>query len=196
LNSLIALDKKVIADEKAILTWDGIERQIPEWNRDLNMREAIKLSAVWFYQVLARRVGYEHMQKMVTKVGYGNQTIGEKEDIDKFWLEGKLRITPQQQIQFLRRFAKKDLPFSGQTMSIVRDIMITKKNPEYTMYGKTGTVGFDGSKIKPQIGWHVGYVEQSKNTYFFATNIEIRNKKDVAARMELTRLCLKDLALL
>jgi beta-lactamase class D len=195
LNSLIALDKKVIADEKAILTWDGIERQIPEWNRDLNMREAIKLSAVWFYQVLARRVGYEHMQKMVAKVGYGNQIIGKKEDIDKFWLEGKLRITPQQQIQFLRRFAKNDLPFSGQTISIVKDIMITKKTPEYTMYGKTGTVGFDG-KIKPQIGWHVGYLEQSKNTYFFATNIEIRNKKDVAARMELTRLCLKDLALL
>jgi beta-lactamase class D len=188
LNSLIALDKKVIADEKAILTWDGIERQIPEWNRDLNMREAIKLSAVWFYQVLARRVGHEHMQKMVAQVSYGNQTIGGKEDIDKFWLEGKLRITPQQQIQFLRRFAKNDLPFSGKTISVVKDIITTKKTPEHTMYGKTGLVG--------QIGWHVGYLEQGKNTYFFATNIEIRNKKDAASRVELTRLCLKDLALL
>jgi beta-lactamase class D len=128
-------------------------------------------------------------------VGYGNQTIGAKEDIDKFWLEGKLRITPQQQIQFLRRFAKNDLPFSGKTISIIKDIITTNKTPEYTMYGKTGTVGFDG-KIKPRIGWNVGYLEQGKNTYFFATNIEIRNKKDAANRVEITRLCLKDLALL
>jgi beta-lactamase class D len=128
-------------------------------------------------------------------VGYGNQTIGAKEDIDKFWLEGKLRITPQQQIQFLCRFAKNDLPFSGKTISIIKDIITTNKTPEYTMYGKTGTVGFDG-KIKPRIGWNVGYLEQGKNTYFFATNIEIRNKKDAANRVEITRLCLKDLALL
>jgi beta-lactamase class D len=195
LNSLIALETKVIADEKAILTWDGIERQVPEWNRDLNMREAIKLSAVWFYQVLARRVGHEQMQKWIAQVGYGNQQIGNKEDIDKFWLEGKLRITPQQQIQFLRRFARKDLPFSPRTLSIVKDIMAIKKTTKYTMYGKTGWVGSDG-KVTPQIGWYVGYLEKGKDTYFFATNIEIRNKKDAAARMELTRLCLKDLALI
>lgn len=56
-----------------------------------------------FYQVLARRVGHEQMQKWVAKVGYGNQKIGNKDDIDKFWLEGELRITPNEQIQFLRR---------------------------------------------------------------------------------------------
>jgi beta-lactamase class D len=43
----------------AILTWDGISRQILEWNRDLNMREAFKCSAVWFDRVLARRVGHD-----------------------------------------------------------------------------------------------------------------------------------------
>lgn len=103
LNSLISLETGVISDETAVLKWDGIQRQVPEWNRDLNMREAFKYSAVWFYQVLARRVGYERMQKMVMQSGYGNQKIGSKEDIDKFWLTGDLRITPQEQIQFLRR---------------------------------------------------------------------------------------------
>lgn len=59
LNSLIALETGAISDEIAVLTWDGIQRKLLEWNRDLNMREAIKLSAIWFYQVLARRVGHE-----------------------------------------------------------------------------------------------------------------------------------------
>ncbi len=76
------------------------------------MREAIKLSAYWFYQVLARRVGHDRMQKWVTQVGYGNRNIGSKEDVDKFWLRGELRITPQEQIQFLQRLYKNDLPFS------------------------------------------------------------------------------------
>jgi beta-lactamase class D len=195
LNSLIALETGAISDEIAVLTWDGIERQIPEWNRDLNMREAIKLSAVWFYQVLARRVGHEQMQKWLTQVSYGNAKIGSREDIDKFWLEGELRITPQEQIQFLRRFYNNDLPFSERSLSIVKDILVMEKTPEYTIRGKTGWAGF-GSTVTPQIGWYVGYLEQGKNVYFFATNIDIRNDKDAAARMELTRRCLKDFALL
>jgi beta-lactamase class D len=195
LNSLIALETGVISDEQTILTWDGISRKVPAWNRDLNMREAIKLSAVWFYQVLARRVGYERMQKWVTQVGYGNQKIGSRNDIDQFWLQGELRITPQQQIQFLRRLYKNDLPFSARALAIVKDIMIMEKTPGYTITGKTGWVGFTDD-IEPKIGWYVGYVEKGKNVYFFATNINIRSEKDPAARLELTRRCLQDLAIL
>lgn len=195
LNSLIALETGAISDEVAVLTWDGIQRKLPAWNRDLNMREAIKLSAYWFYQVLARRVGHDRMQKWVTQVGYGNQKIGSQADIDKFWLRGELRITPEQQIQFLRRFYKNDLPFQARSFSIVKDIMTLEKTPDYTIRGKTGWVGFDDG-VKPQIGWLVGYLEKGKDVYFFATNIEIRNEKDASARMEVTRRCLKDLRLL
>jgi len=195
LNSLISLETGVISNELAVLTWDGIERQIPAWNRDLNMKEAIKISAVWFYKVLARRVGHEQMQKWVAKVGYGNQKIGSKDDIDKFWLNGELRITPNEQIQFLRRLNKNDLPFSERSLSVVKDILIVEQTPDYTLRAKTGLVGF-GEQTESQIGWYVGYLEKNKNVYFFATNIDIRNKNDPAARIELTRRCFKDLALL
>jgi beta-lactamase class D len=195
LNSLIALESGVISNEIAVLTWDGIKRKLPEWNRDLNMREAFKLSAYWFYQVLARRVGYEQMQKWVAQARYGNQNIGGEDDIDKFWLEGELRITPQEQIQFLRRLYTNDLPFSRRSLSIVKDIMVIEQTPDYTIRGKTGWVGF-ADNVTPKIGWLVGYVEKGKNVYFFATNIDIRNKKDPSARMELTRRCFKQLAVL
>jgi beta-lactamase class D len=147
LNSLISLETGVISDELAVLTWDGIQRQIPAWNRDLNMREAIKVSAVWFYQVLARRVGHEQMQKWVAKVGYGNQKIGNKDDIDKFWLEGEMRITPNEQIQFLRRLYKNDLPFSERSLSLVKDIIIVEQIPDYTIRAKTGWANFGGSSL-------------------------------------------------
>ncbi len=193
LNSLISLETGVIPDEIAVLTWDGVTREIPEWNHDLNMREAFKRSAVWFYQVLARRVGHERMQKFVTEVGYGNQKIGGKEDIDKFWLQGALRITPQQQIQFLNRLYKDDLPFSKRSLSIVKDIMVVEQTPDYTIRAKTGLSMLG---VTPEIGWYVGYLEKGKNVYFFAVNIDILSTKDVPIRKELMRRCFKDLELL
>ncbi|MEO1404718.1 MAG: class D beta-lactamase [Cyanobacteria bacterium J06635_1] len=190
LNSLIALETGVIANDLAILTWDGVERSIPTWNRDLNMRTAFRVSAVWFYQVLARRIGHGRMQQWVTEAGYGNQVIGSAEDIDTFWLTGDLRITPEEQIRFLQRLYRDELPFSEETLATVKDIMIVEQTPDYTLRAKTGWA------YQPQIGWYVGYLEQNDNVYFFATNIDIRDQADLADRLEVTRRSLKSLQLL
>jgi beta-lactamase class D len=195
LNSLIALETKVIPNERAVFTWDGIERQVPQWNRDLDLQSAFKLSAIWYYQVLARRVGFDRMQTWVTRVGYGNGNIGTKQDIDRFWLSGQLRITPQAQVQFLRRLEREDLPFSKRSMSIVKQMLIEERTPHYTLRGKTGWVGF-ADRVEPKIGWHVGYLERDRRAYFFATNIDLKTKADAKARQEITRRCLRDFGLL
>lgn len=190
LNSLIALEAGVIDDELSILTWDGVERSIPEWNRDLNMQTAIQISAVWFYQVLARRIGHEEMQQWIAKVGYGNQTIGSADNIDTFWLTGDLRITPRQQIEFLRRLYRNELPFSEDAIATVKNILIVEQTPDYTIRAKTGWA------LAAQVGWYVGYVEQNNNVYFFATNLQLSDSADLDARKEVTRRSLKSLQLL
>ncbi|PZU95759.1 MAG: class D beta-lactamase [Leptolyngbya sp.] len=195
LNSLIALETGVIPNDLAILTWDGIERMVPAWNRDQNMRTAFNLSAVWFYQVLARRVGHDRMQQWVSAAGYGNQTIGSPEAIDRFWLEGNLRITPQQQIEFLQRLSSNELPFSEATITTVKDIMIAERTPGYTLRAKTGWAGLE-EPDQPQIGWYVGYLERGDNVYLFATNVDMRRDSDGPARLELTRRCFETLNLL
>ncbi|MBD2012873.1 hypothetical protein H6F96_02440 [Microcoleus sp. FACHB-53] len=40
-------------------------------------------------------------------------------DIDRFWLQGPLKITPKEQIEFLQRLYRNDLPFSQRTMNLV-----------------------------------------------------------------------------
>jgi beta-lactamase class D len=195
LNSLIALETGVIANDVAVLTWDGIERIFPAWNQDLNLSRAFNLSVVWFYQVLARRIGHDRMQQWVSAAGYGNQTIGSPSEIDSFWLEGDLRTTPQQQIEFLQRLYRNELPFSEAAITMVKDIMIVERTPDYTLRAKTGWAGF-GETDQPQTGWYVGYVEQGDNVYLFATNINIRQNSDGPARLELTRRCLNTLNLL
>jgi beta-lactamase class D len=194
-NSLVALETGVIPDELAVLTWDGIPRTLPTWNRDLNLREAFKISAVWFYQVLARRAGYDVMQQYIQAAEFGNQTIGTPAELDQFWLNGTLQITPEQQVDFLRRLYQDDVPFSARSRTLVKDIMITEQTPDYTIRGKTGWYGFGNDQIT-NIGWYVGYVETSENVYFFATNIDIHKPDDAAARLAITRRCLQELGVL
>ncbi|HEY9801709.1 MAG TPA: class D beta-lactamase [Leptolyngbyaceae cyanobacterium] len=191
-NSLVALETGVIPNDVAVLTWDGIQRQFPIWNQDTNIRQAFKNSTVWFYQVLARRIGYERMNQFIKQVAYGNREIGTPEQIDKFWLEGPLKITPREQIEFLQRLQRQDLPFSQRTLDLVQDIMIYERTPDYVLRGKTGWA----TSLTPNIGWFVGYLEQKNNVYFFATNIDVRNDNDAPARIEVTRRSLKALGLL
>ncbi|MFB2970276.1 class D beta-lactamase [Aerosakkonema sp. BLCC-F183] len=191
-NALVSLETGVIPDDVAVLTWDGIKREIPAWNRDTNLRQAFKDSTVWFYQVLARKIGYPRMQQFIDRVGYGNRQIGTAEQIDRFWLEGPLQITPKQEIEFLRQLEGNNLPFSERTLELVKDIMIVERTPTYTLRGKTGWA----NKVNPNIGWFVGYLQQNNNIYFFATNLAMSNANDAPKRLEITRRSLKVLGLL
>lgn len=191
-NALVALETNVIPDDVAVLTWDGIHREIDAWNHDTNLRQAFKDSTVWFYQVLARRIGYERMQQFINKVGYGNRQIGTAADIDRFWLQKPLQITPKEQIKFLQRLYQGDLPFSQRTINLVKDIMVREQTPDYTLRGKTGWL----TSTKPEVGWFVGYLEQNKNVYFFVTTLDMYKPEDAPARIEITRRSLKDLGLL
>lgn len=166
LNSLIGLETGVIADENFVIPWNGTKYPYPSWNSDQTLKSAIQNSVVWYYQELARRVGEKTMQFWVSKVRYGNADISGK--IDSFWLEGGLRISADEQIDFLKRFYQNELPFSRRSVDIVKSILVLEKNELYTLSGKSGSV----DRKSPHIGWFVGYVEKSGNVYFFAVNIE------------------------
>lgn len=185
-NSLVALETGVVKDENEIIKWDGVKREIPEWNQDHTMKTAIKVSAVWFYQELARCIGEERMQHYINLTNYGNRDIGG--GIDKFWLQGDLRISPKEQIDFLVKLHNSKLPFSPRAIAIVKNIITTEKTNNYVLRGKTGRVR--------EVGWYVGYLERDGNTYFFATQLDIVQAKDTKARIEITRSILKDMRLL
>ncbi|MBD6616127.1 class D beta-lactamase [Komarekiella sp. 'clone 1'] len=191
-NAMVALETGIIPDDVAVLTWDGIHRNIDAWNHDTNLRQAFKDSTVWFYQVLARKAGHERMQQLINKVNYGNRQIGTAADIDRFWLQGPLKITPKEQIEFLQRLYRGNLPFSQRTMNLVKDIMVREQTPDYILRAKTGWL----DSTNPEVGWFVGYLEQNKNVYFFATTIDMYKPEDALARIEITRRSLKDLGLL
>ena len=189
-NSLIALETGVIADERTVVPWDSVSRRIAAWNRDQTLASAFKVSAVWFYQELARRIGDNRMQFYLDAADYGNRTMGGP--VDRFWLDGGLRISPRRQVEFLVRLQRGSLPFSAGTMAIVRDIMIQEETGRYTLRAKTGW----SDATTPGVGWYVGYIERKGRTVFFATEIEMRNEGDAPARVQVTRTILRQLGLM
>jgi beta-lactamase class D len=192
-NSLIGLETGVIRDENYVIKWDGVDRSRPEWNKDHDLKTAFKNSTVWYYQELARRVGSERMKKWLNLIGYGNaDTSG---GIDMFWLSGGLRITPEQQVLFLKRLYEERLPFSKRTMDIVKRIMVAKDTATYTLRAKTGW----GNQDNKDIGWYVGYLQTKSNVYFFASCIQCADPKNpdfARARTEIALRILRELRLL
>jgi beta-lactamase class D len=190
-NSLIGLETGVIKDENHVYKWDGVQRPRESWNRDCDLRYAIANSVVWYYQKLASEVGEPRMKEWIKKLHYGNEDISG--GIAQFWLGSTLKISANEQIGFLTKFYKNDLPFSQRSIDIVKDILILSQTEKSVFRGKTG------SGYEPGVrswGWFVGYVETGGNTYIFATNIEAKDEANGKNAREVTENILRSLSLL
>jgi beta-lactamase class D len=178
-NTLIALDEGAIANEKEIIKWDGEDKGWDLWNKDQSLETAFPISCVWFYQELAKRVGNSEYLSHLDKMHYGNKMTGS--DVTTFWLEGDLKISAREQIDFLKTLYNDQLPYKKEHLTILKKIMVVDETPQYVLRAKTGWT----MRIKHQIGWYVGYVETSGQVWFFATNIDIKKKSDSNYRKEI-----------
>lgn len=205
-NSLVALESGIAPDEQYIIAWDSVDRGVPEWNRDLNMREAIKVSAVPYYQELARRIGMPLMQHYLDTINYGNKVIGPK--IDEFWLNDSLKISADEQVGFLKRLYFAELPASERSQRIVKSMLLQEDSPAYKLYYKTGWAKSAGKDLFWVVGFveriqHVKENEKSMNKsdirmypYFFALNFEPPANSTTqdwpSIRIEIAKQLLKD----
>lgn len=180
-NTLIALEEKVISRPDEIFEWDGQTRFLEAWNQDHSLRTAFPVSCVWFYQELARRVGNETYLGYLKSLNYGNMLTGS--EISRFWLDGDLRITAEQQIVFLKKLYAQEMPFQPKNFQVLKEIMLVEQTDDYALYAKTGwAVRGDGEHA-----WWVGYVDKGEEVWFFATNIEITNNVQSQFHKEITR---------
>ncbi|WP_295126611.1 class D beta-lactamase [uncultured Chitinophaga sp.] len=164
-NSLVALQTGAIADTGTVIKWDSIVRSYPQWNQDLSMQAAFRASSVPYFQEVARRIGKDRMQHWLDTVKYGNMKISA---IDTFWLDNTLKITPDEELGFVKKLYFDQLPFSKTTMEFVRNMMLMEKTPQYTLSYKTGWAVLKDK----QIGWIVGWIEKEGLPSFFVLNVE------------------------
>jgi beta-lactamase class D len=171
-NSLIGLQTGKITDENMVIKWDSVKRWNEDWNKDLTMTEAFRLSAVPYYQEVARRIGRDTMKKWIDSLGYGNKDISGP--IDSFWLNNHLKITSDEELGLVKRLYFDQLPFYRRNAEIVRKVMLREDNANYRLSYKTG---WGKTESGNELGWIVGWIEENNHPYFFVLNIETADSK-------------------
>ena len=205
-NSLVALETGIAKDDGFVIRWDGVSRRA-EWDKDMDMRQAFRVSNLPFYQEIARRVGRQNYQHYLDTVKYGNMKIGDS--VDQFWVDNSLQISADEQLGFIKKLYFDELPFLVRTQSIVKSMMLQEDSANNRFYYKTGTGTTPAGK---SLFWVVGYLEhvlpikedpKSMNKsgvrnypYFFAMNFEVgkddNSKNWSALRIQLLHEILAD----
>lgn len=177
-NSLIGLQTGRITSDSMVIKWDGVQRWNEDWNKDLTMYEAFRVSSLPYYQEVARRIGRDTMQFWLDSLKYGAKTDTEevviKSAIDSFWIDNSIKVTPDQQLGIVKRLYFDQLPFFKTYQEMVKRAMIFENNTKYQLAYKTG---WGDSENGNTVAWIVGWIEENNHPYFFVLNIETPDKK-------------------
>jgi beta-lactamase class D len=163
-----------VIDTGYLFRWKGEKRSLPQWEHDLSLKQAFSVSCVPCFQELARKIGLTRMNSYLAKLNFGTMDVHAK-NLDIFWLEGNSRITPRQQVDFIGKLYKEELPLKPSVMGAVKNLMINEVTPEYRLSGKTGWAIRNGNNY----GWFVGYIETNGKVFFIATLVEPKNQDQV-----------------
>lgn len=179
-HALIALDTGVVTD-KTVMKWDGKTKDFPAWEHDQTLASAIRSSVVWFFQRAATSIGREPELARLRAFRYGSQTF--TREVDRFWLNGDLLISPREQVDFLRRMFSYDLPVDRRHIDTVKAAMTMPAGKLLNASGehpfplarpagtvarlKTGNGTVDGERAS----WVVGEIEAPGRAYVFASRV-------------------------
>jgi beta-lactamase class D len=170
------------------------------WRRDITPSAWMRDSVFWYSQQVVQRLGQQRFEAYVKALGYGNQDVSavpvDQPGHNGVWVVSSLRISAREQLDFMRRLVRHELPVSAQAVDMTARIA---RHPEpvqgWTVYGKTGT-GSPGSDNRydasQAYGWYVGWATQGERTLVFARLIQdeqaTRPNAGLRARDELLQL--------
>ena len=123
---------------------------------------------VFRWELFAREIGEEKAKRYLKQIGYGNADPSTSKG--DYWIDGTLEISAYEQISFLRKLYRNELPFRVEHQRLVKDLMITEAGRNWILRAKTGWEG--------RFGWWVGWVEWPTGAVFFALNIDTPNRMD------------------
>lgn len=150
---------------------------------DHNAKTWMRDSCVWFSQVLTKKLGMPKFRKYVSDFNYGNKDAsgdpGKNNGLIKSWLNSSIRITPDEQIQFLQKMIDKQLPVSAKALEMTKKILFIQELPGgWSLYGKTGNGRY---KDELQHGWFVGWIEKNNRKLAFVHHIADDSKQSTYA---------------
>jgi beta-lactamase class D len=180
--ALIGFDSGILKDGD-LPAWpfrEGYPDWDPTWKRTTTPMSWMRDSVVWYSQELTRRLGGKRFQEYVDRFEYGNRDVsghpGRGDGLTTAWLSSSLRISTAEQVAFVRRLVRHELPVSRFATERTMGIMPEKLVDGWHISGKTGTGSrrlADGANDRNrQVGWFVGWATHGERTLVFARLIE------------------------
>ena len=175
--SLMGYDAGILSDENTPI-WDfqdGYDDWLPSWRAPLTPQLWMHYSCVWYSKVLSLKLGMEKMQSYLDAFAYGNQDmsggLADPGQADPAWINSSIKISPKEQVDFIRKMVRRELPVSSLALQMTRAITFKEELPEgWKLFGKTGWSGSDITKDGKTLehGWFVGWIEKEDNFFPFA----------------------------
>lgn len=168
---LLAAVDAGVADETTVFKWDGTPLGSDTWDQDQTLPTALRRSAVWCFEIIARDLGRERERHYLRLFDYGNRDCSGP--LDRFWIMSSLKISAAEQVGFLARLYRGRLRVSEKAKSICLDAMIMERATDCVLSGKTGSGLHPGDTTLTVINnWFVGHLRVGEGEWVFATNIQ------------------------
>lgn len=181
-SALAGLENNVLENQTSTMEYSGVKYPIDTWNSNLTLKEAFETSCVWYFRQVVDMVGEENIHAMLKEIQYGNCDISEWNgsetnslpELNGFWLESSLEISPKQQVVMLNYIFGSKNNFSTDNLEELKNIMHIAELDNGSLYGKTGS-GIDGK------AWFVGFIEKSDNKIYFAIYLDDMQNREVVS---------------
>lgn len=169
--AMIGLEEGVLKDEKSTLFRGDIKYTSTYPSDTMTLEEGFTNNRDWFFIRLSTLIGKERIQSWLKKLTYGNMKV--EGEPNRFWINGKLAISPWQQLIFIKDFYAEKLPFSKSTYDIVKKMMFQKEAGGWKLFGKRGSNKLEKEQVFN--GWFVGYGMKKGKLIYYVSYIESKD---------------------
>ena len=119
----------------------------------------VALDSVNYFEDLIVKIGRETMLKTIDSLDYGKGIVSA--DSTRYWNNGSLKITPDEQLGFINKLYFNELPFQKRSQDMYKKMILKEDNSNYKLSYINGSDSGKGNS------WYLGYVEENKHPYFF-----------------------------
>ena len=111
----------------------------------------------------------------VGPVSYTHLDVYKRQGLDGAWINSSLRISPLEQLAFLRKLVNRQLPLKPAAYDLAETLFDAGEAGGWRLYGKTGT-GSPGSNgvytAANAYGWFVGWARKDGRQLVFARLVQ------------------------
>lgn len=150
----------------------GYADWLPDWRQTTAPSAWMRHSVVWYSRQITQALGAARFQRYVRDFRYGNADVsgdpGRRNGLTRSWIGSSLEISPAEQVAFLRRLVRGELPVTDQARTMTETLLDQGVQPNgWRVFGKTGSARSRGADRAEPWGWFVGWARRDARTIVF-----------------------------